>query len=180
MARWAPVYNATTALLAGSTKYGTNALRTTIQDAGNAKVVTSWTDFPILPRTQLFFSGFSFRLATGSNPGTPNLGTKVARPTIQWYDINKVLIREDRPSVNAALVAATYSDTVAGTISTWQPPLAPANCAYFQVAVELLNMSAGDVCDIDFNTVQYYPYVANGGNGADGTVIIRYTEKFTA
>ena len=180
MGRWAPVYNATTAILAGSTKYGTNALRTTIQDAGNAKVVTSWTDFPVLPRTQLFFSGFSFRLNTGSNPGTPNLGTKVARPTIQWYDINKVLIREDRPSVNAALVAATYSDTVAGTISTWQPPLAPANCAYFQVAVEMLNMSAGDICDIDFNTVQYYPYTATGGNGADGTVIIRYTEKFTA
>jgi hypothetical protein len=180
MGRWAPVYNATTALLAGSTKYGTNALRTTIQDAGNAKVVTSWTDFPILPRTQLFFSGFSFRLNTGSNPGTPNLGTKVARPTIQWYDINKVLIREDRPSINASLVAATYTDTVAGTISTWQPPLAPANCAYFQVAVEMLNMSAGDVCDIDFNTVQYYPYVPTGGNGADGTVIIRYTEKFTA
>jgi hypothetical protein len=180
MTRWAPVYNCTTSILGGTTKYGTNALRTTIQDAGNAKVVTSWTDFPILPRTQLFFPGFSFRLATGSNPGTPNLGTKAARPTIQWYDINKVLIREDRPSINAALVAATYTDTVAGTISTWQPSLAPANAAYFQVAVEMLNMSAGDVCDIDFNGLSYYPYTATGGNGADGTVIIRYTEKFTA
>ena len=180
MARWAPVFNATTSLLGGTTKYSVNALRTTIQDAGNAKVITSWTDFPILPRTQLFFPGFSFRLATGSNPGTPNLGTKAARPTIQWFDINKSLIREDRPSVNASLVAATYTDTVAGTISTWQPPLAPANAAYFEVAVEMLNMSAGDVCDIDFSGLSYYPYVANGGNGADGTVIIRYTEKFTA
>lgn len=180
MTRWTPVYNCTTALLAGSTKYSVNALRATIQDAGNAKVITSWTDFPILPRTQLFFPGFSFRLATGSNPGTPNLGTKAARPTIIWYDINKAVIREDRPSINAALVAATYTDTVAGTISTWQPAFAPANAAYFQIAVEMLNMSAGDVCDIDFNGLQYYPYVTNGGNGADGTVIIRYTEKFSA
>jgi len=180
MARWAPVYNCTTALVAGSIKYGTNVLRATIQDAGNAKVITSWTDFPILPRTQLFFSAFSFRLTTGSNPGTPNLGTKVARPTVQWFDINKTLIREDRPSVNATLVASAFTDVQANTISTWQPSYAPANAAYFEVAVEMLNMSAGDVVDIDFNTLQYYPYVANGGNGADGTVIVRYTEKFTA
>jgi hypothetical protein len=180
MARWAPVYNCTTALQAGSLKYGTNVLRATIQDAGNAKVITSWTDFPILPRTQLFFSAFSFRLTTGSNPGTPNLGTKVARPTVQWFDINKALIREDRPSVSATLVAGAFTDVQANTISTWQPSYAPANAAYFEVAVEMLNMSAGDVVDIDFNTLQYYPYVANGGNGADGTVIVRYTEKFTA
>jgi len=58
--------------------------------------------------------------------------------------------------------------------------LAPASAAYFQVAVEALFMSGGDTLDIDFNTLQYYPYVSNGGNGADGTVIIRYAEKFTA
>jgi hypothetical protein len=58
--------------------------------------------------------------------------------------------------------------------------LAPVNCAYFQVAFEVVNCSGGDVIDIDFSTLQYYPYQANGGNGADGAVIIRYTEKFTA
>jgi hypothetical protein len=58
--------------------------------------------------------------------------------------------------------------------------LAPTNAAYFQVAVEGLFMSGGDTLDIDFNTLQYYPYVTNGGAGADGSVIIRYAEKFTA
>jgi len=118
--------------------------------------------------------------ASASNPGTPNIGTKVARPTVIWLDIDKKVIREDRPSVSVTLIPNAFTTTVATNMQSWQPNLAPANAAYFQVAVEMLNMSAGDFVDIDFNTTQYYPYTSIGGNGADGTVIIRYTEKFTA
>jgi len=181
MFRWTPVYNCTTLVTSSAAAFGTYGLRVTAQDAGNMKVISSWTDFPILPRTQLFFSGFAFRLnAAASNPGTPNLGTKVARPTIIWLDINKNVIREDRPSTSATLVANTFTNAVANAMQTWQPLLAPANAAYFQVAVEYLFMSAGDFVDTDFNTLQYYPYTSMGGNGADGAMIIRYTEKFTA
>ena len=181
MLRWIPSYNATTLVTSAAALYGTIGLRATAQDAGNMKVVTAWTDFPILPRTQLFFSGFGFRLnASASNPGTPNIGTKVARPTVIWLDVDKKVIREDRPSVSVTLIPNAFTTTVATNMQTWQPNLAPANAAYFQVGVEMLNMSAGDFVDIDFNTTQYYPYISNGGNGADGTVIIRYTEKFTA
>ena len=178
--RWYPEYNASVAINASSPAYGSQQLRCTVQDAGNMRVKNAWTDFPILPRTQLFFSGWAARLTTGTNPGTPNIGTKIARPVVIWLDINKRVIREDRPTVGATLVASTYTNTVANTPQNWQPPLAPANCAYFQVAFEVLNCSGGDVIDIDFSTLQYYPYQANGGNGADGAVIIRYAEKFTA
>ena len=181
MFRWSPAFNCTTLVTSSAANYGTYGLRVTAQDAGNMKVITSWTDFPIMPRTQLFFSGFAFRLnASASNPGTPNIGTKVARPTIIWLDINKNVIREDRPTVSVTLVANAWTSATVTNMQTWQPPLAPANAAYFQVAAEMLAMSAGDFVDIDFNTTQYYPYVPTGGNGADGTVILRYTEKFTA
>jgi hypothetical protein len=181
MFRWTPVYNCTTLVTASAANYGTYGLRATAQDAGNMKVITSWTDFPIMPRTQLFFSGFAFRLnASASNPGTPNIGTKVARPTIIWLDINKNVIREDRPTVSVTLVANAWTSATVTNMQTWQPPLAPQNAAYFQVAAEMLAMSGGDFVDIDFNTTQYYPYYATGGNGGDGTVILRYTEKFTA
>lgn len=181
MLRWSPLFNATTLVTSAAALYGTIGLRATAQDAGNMKVITSWSEYPVLPRTQLFFSGFAFRLnASASNPGTPNIGTKVARPTIIWLDLNKNVIREDRPTVSLTLIPNAFTSTVATNAQTWQPPLAPANAAYFQVAAEMLNMSAGDFVDIDFNTLQYYPHVSNGGNGADGTVIIRYTEKFTA
>jgi hypothetical protein len=181
MFRWTPVYNCSTSVTASAALYGTYGLRVTAQDTGNMKVITSWTDFPIMPRTQLFFSGFGFRLnASASNPGTPNIGTKVGRPTIIWLDIDKKVIREDRPSVSVTLIPNAFTTTVATNMQTWQPGLAPANAAYFQVAVELLNMSGGDFVDIDFNTTQYYPYVTTGGAGADGSVIVRYAEKFTA
>ena len=179
--RWNPDYNCSIAISATTPAYGSFMLRATVQDAGNIRVKTSWSDFPILPRTQLYFSGFAFRLgSTNTNPGTPNIGTKVARPVVIWLDINKRVIREDRPSTNATLVAGSWTKDVANTMQVWQPSLAPASAAYFQVAVEALFMSGGDTLDIDFNTLQYYPYVSNGGNGADGTVIIRYAEKFTA
>lgn len=181
MNRWSPAFNCTTLVTAAAALYGSFGLRATAQDAGNMKVITSWSDYPIMPRTQLFLSGFGFRLNAGaSNPGTPNLGTKVARPTIIWLDINKNVIREERPSVSVSLIPNAFTTTVATNMQTFQPGLAPVNCAFFQVGVEMLNMSAGDFVDIDFNTTQYYPYYATGGNGADGTVLIRYTEKFIA
>jgi hypothetical protein len=179
--RWNPDYNCSISINGTSPAFGTFFLRTVVQDAGNIRVKTSWSDFPILPRTQLYFSGFAFRLgAANTNPGTPNIGTKVARPVVIWLDINKRVIREDRPTVNATLVAGTWTNAAANTAQVWQPPLAPSNAAYFQVAVEGLFMSGGDTLDIDFNTLQYYPYVTSGGAGADGSVIIRYAEKFTA
>ena len=178
--RWNPEYNATISIGSTGPAFGTFFLRCRVQDAGNVRVKTSWTDFPILPRTQLFFSGIAFRMdAANTNPGTPNIGTKVARPVVIWLDINKRVIREDRPTVNNTLpVGGAWTN--ASIAQTWQPPLAPANAAYFQVAAEALFMSAGDTLDIDFAALQYYPYVTNGGNGAEGAVIIRYAEKFTA
>ena len=179
LSRWNPEFNATISIGSTTPAFGSFFLVARAQDAGNLRVKTSWTDFPILPRTQLFFSGYAFRLgSTNTNPGTPNIGTKVARPVIIWLDINKRVIREDRPSVSNTLVAGAWTN--ASVSQVWQPPLAPANAAYFQVAVEALFMSGGDTVDIDFAAVQYYPHVTNGGNGADGTVIIRYAEKFTA
>ncbi len=180
--RWYPEYNATVTVTASAAKYGTQGLRLNVQDAGNVRVRTAWTDFPILPRTQIFLSGWTARL-NGNNPGNPNIGTKVVRPVVIWLDQAKKVIREDRPSVSATLVSGTpgsFTNDVANQPQTFQPPFAPANCAYFQIAMEVLNCSAGDTIDIDFNTLQYYPHIANGGNGADGTVIVRYIEKFVA
>lgn len=179
--RWYPEYNATVSINSTSPAYGSQMLRCIVQDAGNMRVRNAWTDFPIMPRTQLFFSGWAVRLGSGNiNPGNPNIGTKIAKPVVIWLDINKRVIREDKMTTGATLVAGSFTNTVANAPQNYQPPLAPVNCAYFQVAMEVTNCSAGDTVDIDFSTLQYYPYIANGGNGADGAVIIRYTEKFTA
>lgn len=178
--RWYPEYNATISINSTTPAFGAQMLRLNVQDAGNVRVRNAWTDFPVLPRTQIYFSGWAARLTTGNNPGTPNIGTKVARPVVIWLDINKRVIREDRPSVGANLVSGAWTNSQTNVTQTFQPPLAPANCAYFQVAFEITNASGGDVIDVDFATLQYYPYIANGGNGSDGTVIVRYVEKFTA
>lgn len=68
--KWNPIYNANTVISAQAGFYGLNVLRTTIQDTGNAKVVTSWQSFPILPRIPLVFPGVAARLTTAPGGAT--------------------------------------------------------------------------------------------------------------
>jgi hypothetical protein len=181
--KWEPVYNATTTIVGGSIMYGTNSLRATMQDVGNAKLQTTWQSFAILPRIPLYFPGVAARLTTApagvTSPQFPGLPKRV-RPTVRWKDINNVLIREDRPAYDiifAGTNTVTYLGPTGSTAGSWQTLLAPVNAAFFDVTWELLYMDAGDVIDLDFGGCQYYGYWSQGGNGADGYAIVRWFDK---
>jgi len=181
--KWSPVYNATLALSTQGGFYGSNVLRATIQDTGNAKLVTDWQSFPILPRIPLYFPGVAARLTTAPGGVTssqfPGLAKRV-RPTVRWKDQNNTLIREDRPPYDiifAGTNTITFLGAVGATSGSWQTLVAPTNAAFFDVTWELLYMDAGDIVDVDFGGCQYYGYWSFGGNGADGYALVRWFDK---
>jgi hypothetical protein len=181
--KWTPIYNANITVTAVGGFYGSNVLRTTIQDVGNAKITTVWQTFPILTRIPLYFTGVAARLTTApagvTSPqfsGTP----KRVRPTVRWKNDRNVVIREDRPEFNiqfAGVNTITYLGAAGATAGNWQTLAAPADAAFFDVCWELLYMDAGDVVDLDFGGLQYYGYQSFGGNGADGYALIRWFDK---
>lgn len=181
--KWTPIYNANIVVSAQGGFYGSNVLRTTIQDVGNAKVTTVWQNFPILTRIPLYFTGVAARLTTApagvTSPqfsGTP----KRVRPTVRWKNDRNVVIREDRPDYNiqfAGVNTVTYLGAAGATSGNWQTLAAPADASFFDVCWELLYMDAGDVVDLDFGGLQYYGYQSFGGNGADGYALVRWFDK---
>ena len=183
--QWSPLYNSSIQVVAGSLIYGTNVNRVTIQDVGDAKIVTSWSEIPVLPRTQLYFPGVAaiLRTAPAGVTSTQFPGqAKQVRPTVRWKTTDGKIIREDRPYANiifSALTTTTYLGPVGATVGAWQTLLAPANAAYFDVTWEFLYFDGGDQIDVDFNGLQYYPNISNGGNGADGLAIVRWFDKAT-
>jgi hypothetical protein len=183
--KWNPVYNASTVISAQPGFYGSNVLRTTIQDTGNAKITTSWQSFPILPRIPLVFPGVAARLTTAPGGATSSQFTglpKRVRPTVRWKNDRNVIIREDRPPFDIQFSGTntiTYLGAAGATSGFWQTLAAPANASFFDVTWELLYMDAGDVVDLDFGGCQYYGYQSFGGNGADGFAMIRWFDKAT-
>jgi len=181
--KWNPIYNASTVISAQAGFYGSNVLRTTIQDTGNAKVTTSWQSFPILPRIPLVFPGVAARLTTAPGGATSSQFTglpKRVRPTVRWKNDRNVIIREDRPPFDIQFSGTntiTFLGAAGATSGFWQTLAAPENAAYFDVTWELLYMDAGDVVDLDFGGCQYYGYQSFGGNGADGFAMIRWFDK---
>jgi len=181
--KWNPIYNASTSIVGGSIMYGTNSLRVTIQDTGNAKVTTSWQSFPILPRIPLVFPGVAARLTTAPGGATSSQFTglpKRVRPTVRWKNDRNVIIREDRPPFDiqfSGVNTVTFLGATGATSGYWQTLAAPADASFFDVTWELLYMDAGDVIDVDFGGCQYYGYMSFGGNGADGYAMIRWFDK---
>ena len=182
---WNPTFNCTTAIIATSAVIATNYLAITIQDVGNAKVQTGVSAFPILPRTSLDFTNVAARLTTAPAgvtstqfPGLP----KRVRPTVRWKTYDMQIIREDRPAydiVFSATATITYLGPTGSTTGAWQTLQSPANAAYFDVTWECLYFDAGDQVDVDFAQVNYFPYISNGGNGADGYAVVRWFDKAT-
>lgn len=181
--KWNPIYNASTVISAQAGFYGSNVLRTTIQDTGNAKVTTSWQSFPILPRIALVFPGVAARLTTAPGGATSSQFTglpKRVRPTVRWKNDRNVIIREDRPIFDiqfSGVNTVTFLGAAGATSGYWQTLAAPADASFFDVTWELLYMDAGDVVDLDFGGCQYYGYQSFGGNGADGYAMIRWFDK---
>ena len=181
--KWTPIYNATIVISAQAGFYGSNVLRVTIQDVGNAKVTTVWQSFPILPRIPLFFTGVAARLTTAPGGVTasqfPGLAKRV-RPTVRWKDDRNLLIREDRPDFNivfAGVNTITYLGAAGATSGSWLTLNAPENASFFDVCWEFLYFDAGDIVDVDLGGCQYQGYRAEGGNGADGYALIRWFDK---
>jgi len=183
--KWNPVYNASTVISAQAGFYGSNVLRATIQDTGNAKITTSWQSFPILPRIPLVFPGVAARLTTAPGGATSSQFTglpKRVRPTVRWKNDRNVIIREDRPPFDiqfSGTNTVTFLGAAGATSGIWQTLAAPADASFFDVTWELLYMDAGDVVDLDFGGCQYYGYQSFGGNGADGYAMIRWFDKAT-
>jgi hypothetical protein len=181
--KWNPIYNANIVISAQAGFYGSNVLRTTIQDTGNAKITTSWQSFPILPRIPLVFPGVAARLTTAPGGVTSAQFTglpKRVRPTVRWKNDKNVIIREDRPTFDiqfSGTNTVTYLGASGATSGYWQTLAAPENAAYFDVTWEFLYMDAGDVVDVDFGGCQYYGYQSFGGNGADGYAMVRWFDK---
>jgi hypothetical protein len=186
--KWTGLYNATpiqsssAAIVAGT--YG---MQVTIGDAGAAKVVSNWQEFPILPRTILYFPAVGFYLATApsgvTSPLFPGL-SKRCRPTVRWKDATNTIIREDRPAYDAtftSLSQTTYLGPTAGYTQSggWATLQAPANAYFFDMTYEFDYFDGGDVVYVDNATaaVQYLGYVGVGGNGADGYAVVRYFDK---
>jgi len=181
--KWNPVYNANIVISAQAGFYGSNVLRTTIQDTGNAKITTSWQSFPILPRIPLVFPGVAARLTTAPGGVTSAQFTglpKRVRPTVRWKNDKNVIIREDRPPFDiqfSGTNTVTYLGASGATSGFWQTLTAPDGASYFDVTWEFLYMDAGDVVDVDLAGCQYYAFQSFGGNGADGYAMIRWFDK---
>jgi hypothetical protein len=181
--KWNPIYNVSTVISAQAGFYGSNVLRATIQDTGNAKIVTSWQSFPILPRIPLVFPGVAARLTTAPGGATSAQFTglpKRVRPTVRWKNDRNQIIREDRPPFDIQFSGTnviTFLGAAGATSGYWQTLAAPADASFFDVTWELLYMDAGDVIDLDFGGCQYYGYMSFGGNGADGFAMIRWFDK---
>jgi len=181
--KWNPVYNAVTNISAQAGFYGSNVLRTVIQDTGNAKVTTSWQSFPILPRIALVFPGVAARLTTAPGGVTSAQFTglpKRVRPTVRWKNQSNVILREDRPPFDIVFSGTntiTFLGPTGATSGYWQTLAAPAEASFFDVTWEYLYMDAGDVVDVDLNGCQYFGYQSFGGNGADGFAMIRWFDK---
>jgi hypothetical protein len=190
--KWVPLYNSdvsqagTPANISG----GTYGMSIVVGDSGSAKVATAWQEFPILPRTILWLQQFGARLQTApsgvTSPLYPGLSKRV-RPTVRWKDQNNAIIREDRPSYDAIFTAVTtntYLGATAGNttvVNGWATLQAPANAYFFDVTVELDYFDGGDVVYVDFgtnaNALYYLPFIAQGGNGADGYALVRWFDK---
>lgn len=181
--KWTPIYNATIVISAQAGFYGSNVLRTTIQDTGNAKITTVWQSFPILPRIPLVFPGVAARLTTAPGGVTSAQFTglpKRVRPTVRWKNDRNVIIREDRPPFDIVFSGTntiTYLGATGATSGYWQTLAAPAGASFFDVTWEFLYMDAGDVVDVDLNGCQYFGYMSFGGNGADGFAMVRWFDK---
>lgn len=181
--KWTPVYNATMVISAQAGFYGSNVLRVTIQDVGNAKVTTTWQTFPIMPRIPLYFSGVAARLTTAPAGSTSSQFTglpKRVRPTVRWKNDQNVIIREDRPDYNiqfAGTGTITYLGPTGSTAGNWQTLMAPEGASFFDVCWEFLYFDAGDVVDVDLGGCQYHGYQSFGGNGADGYALVRWFDK---
>jgi hypothetical protein len=177
------ILDASAAIVAGS--YG---MRVTIGDNGSAKVVTNWQEYPILPRTVLYFPQVGFQLAVAPQGVTnatlfPGL-SKRCRPTVRWKDASNTIIREDRPAYDAiftALSTTTYLGPTSGYTQAggWATLQAPANAYFFDLTYEFDYFDGGDVVYVDnaAAAVQYLGYIGQGGNGADGYAIVRYFDK---
>ena len=192
---WAPIYNAavvqagTPANISG----GTYGMQINVGDSGNFKVATSWQEFPIMPRTTIYIPTFGARLQTAANGVQSPLFTglnKRVRPTIRWKDSTNTIIREDRPGFDAIFTAITTNTylgntgTPSGQTSIFEPWLtlqAPANAYFFDITIEGQFFDGGDVVYVDFGTnaasLYYLPFIATGGNGADGYAIVRWFDK---
>ncbi len=177
------MYNANIVISAQAGFYGSNVLRTTIQDTGNAKITTAWQSFPILPRIPLVFPGVAARLTTAPGGVTSAQFTglpKRVRPTVRWKNDKNVIIREDRPPFDiqfSGTNTVTYLGASGATSGFWQTLTAPDGASYFDVTWEFLYMDAGDVVDVDLAGCQYYAFQSFGGNGADGYAMIRWFDK---
>jgi hypothetical protein len=187
--KWTALYNAAIQTSSSAALYGSNGVRVTIQDVGNARIQTTPPSFAILPRTPLIFTGVAARL---TGPATTTVTSsqfpgfaKRARPVIRWRAWNGTIIREDRPAydiifaaVNTTVYLGPNSATNVG--GTWETGNAPANAYYFDVIWEFLYMDGSDQVDIDIADLQFLPYLATGGNGADGLAIVRWFDKTSA
>ena len=181
--KWNPIYNANIVISGAAALYGSNGLRVTIQDTGNAKITTSWQSFPILPRIPLVFPGVAARLTTAPGGVTSAQFTglpKRVRPTVRWKNDRNILIREDRPDFNIVFAGTntiTYLGPTGATSGSWLTLQAPDNASFFDVCWEFLYFDAGDIVDVDLGGCQYQGYKSDGGNGADGYALIRWFDK---
>jgi hypothetical protein len=189
--KWTPIYNAAIQVATIAGFYSSTVLRTTIQDIGNAKVgTTAGTNFSVLPRTPLVFTGIAARLTSPSTTTVQSPAfsatNKRVRPTLRWRDINNNVIREDRPPYDIIFTVyntVTYlgpNTPSAAATGTWETLPSPANAAYFDIYWEFLYMDGQDVVDVDIADIQYFAYLGTGGNGADGLAMIRWFDKTTA
>jgi hypothetical protein len=190
--KWVPLYNAAVSQAGtpANVTGGTYGMSIVVGDSGSAKVATAWQEFPILPRTILWLQQFGTRLQTApsgvTSPLYPGLSKRV-RPTVRWKDQNNAIIREDRPSYDAIFTATTtntYLGATAGNttvVNGWATLQAPTNAYFFDVTIELDYFDGGDVVYVDFgtnaNSLYYLPYIAQGGNGADGYALVRWFDK---
>ena len=187
--KWSALYNAIVQTNTSSPIYSSTNTRVTIQDVGNARIQTTAPSFAILPRTPLVLTGIAARLtgpATTTVTSTQFVGlSKRVRPVIRWKTWNQTLIKEERPPyeiIFAATNTITYlgPNTATNAAGTWETAPAPANAYYFDVVWEFLYFDGSDIVDVDMSDLQYFPYLATGGNGADGLAIVRWFDKTTA
>jgi len=187
--KWSALYNAIVQTNTTVPIYGSTNTRVTIQDVGNARIQTTAPSFAILPRTPLVLTGIAARLtgpATTTVTSTQFVGlSKRVRPVIRWKTWNQTLIKEERPPyeiIFAATNTITYlgPNTATNAAGTWETAPAPANAYYFDVVWEFLYFDGSDIVDVDMSDLQYFPYLATGGNGADGLAIVRWFDKTTA
>lgn len=184
--KWTGLYNATPIQAGGAAIVsGTYGMQVTIGDSGSAKVVSNWQEFPILPRSILYFptiAGYLYQAPSGVTSPLYAGFSKRLRPTIRWKDAANNIIREERPAYDiifTAVTTTTYIGPTAGATQSggWMTQQAPANAYFFDITWEFDYFDGGDVVYVDTSGLQYLGYLPYGGNGADGYAVVRYFDK---